>query len=227
MKVFGLYSLCVISTLLGSTPEITFVTFIALFCLSALVSRTEMDRQNFNYSLKNIPIPSVKQIQLEFLNSIHNLSSRMKWRAFFYLNPNAVKNDKETFNLNTSKAPPQVKELKTFLDGLCELARNLKFRRFHNPFQKKLKEDLRKIQSENKVIISGDKTRNQYSAEKDDYNNYLHNNITSDYKKADSKIIDDIVKNDKKIATTLEIDDRLHVTSKRSCYITVKDHKPN
>ena len=136
MNVSGSSCLHVMSSLLEQTFKTTFVTVIALIFLSSLMSRTDMDRQQFNYSFKNIPIPSVKQIQLEFLNSIHKLSSQMKWRAFFFLNPNVVSNSKETFNLNTSKAPPQVKEIKTFFDGLAELTTNLKFRRFNNPFQK-------------------------------------------------------------------------------------------
>ena len=38
-------------------------------------------------------------------------------------------------------------------------------------------------------------------------------------------MIDDISKDDKKVAVGLEIDDRLYCTSKRDCFITVKDHK--
>ena len=76
--------------------------------------------------MKNVPIPSEKQYKLEFLNSIDKFSIRMKWRAFHFLNPNANKTTKRTFNFNTSKAPPVIKDLKTFLDGLCHIAKNLK-----------------------------------------------------------------------------------------------------
>ena len=92
---------------------------------------TSMDHHRFPYSMKNVPIPSEKEYKLEFLNSIHKLSIRMKWRAFFFLEPNSAKNTKNTFKFNTSKAPPNKynKELKYFLDGLCDLAKNLKFRK--------------------------------------------------------------------------------------------------
>ena len=36
----------------------------------------------------------------------------------------------------------------------------------------------------------------------------------------------DITKDDKTVAEKLEIDDRMHLTSKRDSYITVMDHKP-
>ena len=177
--------------------------------------------------MKNVPIPSEKQIRLEFLHSIHNFSKRMKWRAFFFLNPDITPNSKETFNLNTSSVPPYIKELKPFLDGLCDIAKNLKFRKVNNQFLDTLKDDLKNINSEDKVFLAADKTRNIYKIEKEAYNEYLENNITKEYKKAAKNVVQNITKDDKKIAEALEIDDRLHTTTKRDCYITIKDHKPN
>ena len=86
----------------------------------------------------------------------------MKWRAFHFLNPNENKTAKRTFNFNTSNPPPPIKELKTLLDGLCALAKNLKFEKVRDNFQKTLKEDLKNIKNEDKVIIAADKTRNHY-----------------------------------------------------------------
>ena len=155
-----------------------------------------------------------------------NRRLRMKWRASFFLEPNSTKNNKKTFKFNTSKAPPPIKELKYFLDGLCDLAKNLKFRKIREQFQNTLNEDLKNIKSEDKVIIAADKTRNHYKMDKEKYKEYLENNITKDYKKADKKVVKNITKGDQKIAAKLEIDDRVRVTSKRDSYITVKDHKP-
>ena len=112
-------------------------------------------------------------------------------------------------------------------DGLIELAKNVKFRRHSNQFQNKLKEDLKNIKNESKVIIAADKTRNHYKIEKEEYKELLQNNITKEYKKSNDKLVEKITNGDKDIAVELEIDDRLYCTVKRESYITLKDHKPN
>ena len=186
-----------------------------------------MDRLHFDYSMKNVPLPSEKQFELEFLNSIHIFSKKTKWRALKYFNPELFKNNKETYSLKSSKRPPNVKELKFFHDGLCELAKNLKFRKFRNNFHNKLKRDLKQIENNDNVIIAADKTRNYYESSKEDYLKHLRRNITANHKKANSSIIENITRKDKEISTKLEIDDRAYVTAKCETYITLKDHKPN
>ena len=137
------------------------------------------------------------------------------------------KTSKETFGLNTSNPPPPIKELKPFQDGLIEIARNLQFRDVNDQFQKQLKDDLKTITNEKKVIVAADKTRNFYKMEKENYKELLNNNITKDYKKTYDNTVNDISKNDKKAAVKLEVADRMYCTSKRDCFITVKDHKQN
>jgi hypothetical protein len=203
------------------------MALVFILCSSLCVT-TIMDHHNFSYSMKNVPIPSEKQFKIEFLNSIHNLDRRMKWRAFHYLNPQLNNNNKkETFGLNTSLPPQPIKELKEFQTGLCDLAKQLKFRKTTNNFQRKLKDDLRKLSNDDKVIVAADKTRNFYKMEKDNYNELLERNITKDNKKVEEGIVRNITKEDKKVAMDLEIDDRLYCTSKRDCFVTLKDHKQN
>ena len=126
-----------------------------------------------------------------------------------FLNPNLSKSSKETFGLNTSKVPPNIKELKHLQDGLCEIAKNLEFRDVSNQFQNKLKDDLKEIQNEEKAVIPADKTRNYYKMEKDNYNELLNSNITKDYKKADDSLVKEITKEDRKMAERLEVADRM------------------
>ena len=184
-----------------------------------------MDLQNYNYSMKNVPIPTDEQYQLELLHSIHSVSSRCQWRAAHYLDPNLSRNNKETYGLKTSKAPPLVKELKVFQDGLCDIAKNIKFKRVRNNFLNSLKSDIRSMRQEDRVLVSADKTGNHYWTDIAEYTKHLNNNITKDYMKVDDSVIDDIKLDDKKVASSLEIDDRLYCTSKRECFITLKDHK--
>ena len=164
-----------------------------------------MDHHNFGYSMKNVPIPSEEEFKLEFLNSIHSFDSRMRWRAHFFLNPHLSGNSKETFGLKTSKIPPTVQELRPLQNGLIEIARNLKFREVHNQLQNKLKDDLKDIKTEEKVIVAADKTRNYYKIEREKYKELLNNNLTKDYKKADDKLVDKITKEDKDMAVKLEV----------------------
>ena len=150
--------------------------------------------------MKNVPLPCEKEYKIELLNSIHNFDTRMRWRAFHFLNPNSEKTRKETYNLNTTNPPPPIKELKYFQDGLCEIAKNIQFRKVNNnKFQNKLKDDLKAIKDEEKVIVAADKTRNYYKMEKERYKDLLNNNITKDYKKVDDNVITDITKDDNKL----------------------------
>ena len=55
----------------------------------------------------------------------------------------------------------------------------------------------------------------------------MHNSITSTYKKADEKVIDDINLEAKELATSLNIEDRMECLAKQQVFITLKDHKEN
>ena len=90
----------------------------------------------------------------------------------------------------------------------------------------KLKDDLKDINREDRIIVPADKTRSHYNIEKQTYTDFLNNNITKDYKKADEEVIEDITKTDKAVATKLDIEDRVYYTTKRETFLTLKDHKP-
>ena len=93
------------NTLLGMTLFIHTLMkpALVLFLWSSLDVMNRMDRQVFDYSMKNVPIPSERLVQLEFLNSIHKLSKKMRWRAKRHLQPELFQNKKETYSINTSK----------------------------------------------------------------------------------------------------------------------------
>ena len=66
-----------------------------------------------------------------------------------------------------------------------------------------------------------------YELEKTQCDKLLHNSITSTYKKADEKVIDDINLEAKELATSLNIEDRMECLAKQQAFITLKDHKEN
>ena len=61
--------------------------------------------------------------------------------------------------------------------------------------------------------------------EKEQYNKLLHENITKTYKKTNKNRINAIKKTAKKIASDLELEDRIDKMQESECYITIKDHK--
>ena len=44
-----------------------------------------MEKLNFNYSLKNIPIPDKKSYLIKLVDKIESVVKRMRWKAYFYL----------------------------------------------------------------------------------------------------------------------------------------------
>ena len=45
-----------------------------------------MEKINFNYSMKNIPVPSNSNYKLKLIEKVELLIKRMRWRAHFFLN---------------------------------------------------------------------------------------------------------------------------------------------
>ena len=93
---------------------------------------------NFNYSMKNIPNYGKLQYQKALVNKTEHFIKRLRWKLFFIQNP-LGQSEMQNFGFNTTKAPPQIKELKAFEEELFELIRNIKFKPFYNTFQNKLK----------------------------------------------------------------------------------------
>ena len=114
-----------------------------------------------------------------------------------------------------------------FEDEMYKLTKNLEFRYHTDTFQQNLNENCNKIKRENKMIIPADKTTNYYLVDKNEYINLRTQNITKEYKKTGDEPFEEAKKDDLKIATELNIADRVHETMKQDCFITLKIHKPN
>ena len=185
-----------------------------------------MEQINFNYSLKNIPIPTQREYLTELTYSTEKFLRNFKFKAWHFLNPSeSVK--KETFGFRTIKAPPQLKlpEIDQLGVRLKNMIRDVEFRYFDNDFQSKLREDKEKIAQETSVIVPADKTANNYLLNNEEYNNLLQKDIRKNYRKAASKDIEETVKEQQKIVSDLELDDRVFASAERNAYVTLKDHK--
>ena len=189
-----------------------------------------MEKINFGYSLKNIPIPSGKQYLKCFIDKLNSFIRRVRWKVFFYENddedPYDV-NKSDTFGFASDRFPPQNEALRPFEMDLYELARSITFKPTTNTFQKNLQKDIQSIKLSNKMFVAADKTTNIYEMDVDNYRKLLRDNITSTYKKADKSLTKKINQEAKHIAEKLKLDNRIECLAEKNSYITLKDHKDN
>ena len=186
-----------------------------------------MDKVNLGYSTKNIPIPGKKDYLTRLISSAEKVIRSIRWKTFFFLNPNNKPDRKETFGFNSTRNPPSIPELKEFEDEMLNMVQNIEFKNADNQFQRQLSNDIDDIKESSRLLIAADKTTNFYKVKPDQYKNLLEINITKDYRKAPETLEKHINLGDKAIATELELDDRINVTAKNQAFVTLKDHKPN
>ena len=112
-----------------------------------------------------------------FIDKTEKLLKNLRWRAFFFLNPQAAREEKETFGFNSTRPPSHIPELKNFEEGLTSMITNIKFRRTKNHFQNKLRNDIKRINNDNHLFIPADKTSNFYKLSKDQYEGLINKRI--------------------------------------------------
>ena len=192
---------------------------------------SSMEKFNFGYSVKNIPIPSEREYKVQLTEKIEALIRRMRWKAIFF-NENDDQNDdteaeRKTYGLKTRKTPSVVKELSAFEEDLWKLVTRLKFRRVNCNFQEKLKEDMKSVKRSEKVYVSADKTSNIYKTPKEQYEHLLTNAVTASYKKAKPKLAEKINQLGVKFAKKKDVHERMEINGTGESFITLKDHKEN
>ena len=160
-----------------------------------------MKKFDFDYSMKNIPIPSNRSYKLKLVDKMELVVKRMRWKAHFYFEDQKRKNKgeltknqerKENFGFKSKSCPKPLKELDNFEKELFDITKNLKFRNTHDNFQQQLKKDIQKINKSSNVLVFADKTSNIYELKPDDHKRLLMNNITKTYKKVADNIEDSI-----------------------------------
>ena len=198
--------------------------------LSAVFSKRVMEKINLGYSTKNIPIPNERTYLMQLVEKIEAVIKRMRWKAIFFSEEESSETQPtrpQRYGLNSEKCPTQMKELVPFEDDLIQMVKNIKFRNVKNDFQKKLSEDIRKIQRSTKTVTPADKTSNMYRLTKEEYNKLLNDSITATYKKASAKKEERINTGGKKYAKDAKVADKMEVNAKKDAFITLKDHKEN
>lgn len=186
-----------------------------------------MDRRTFNYSLKNIPIPSERSYLQKLIEKVEALIRRMRWKACFFESENDLEASVNNYGFKTKKCPPQVKDMIKFEEDMHELVKSVQFKRVKNEFLNKLKEDAREINQSSKLFVFADKSRNIYEVAKETHDKLLSDNTTKTYKKADESTRITVDAEAKAIASKLGIAERVHKMAEKNAFITLKDHKDN
>jgi hypothetical protein len=186
-----------------------------------------MEPMNLGYSIKNIPLAQPSDYLKCLINKTESLLRRMRWKAFFYLNPQAQSRQKETFGFNTTNSPKPVAELNEFESKILHLIQSVEFKKTNCEFQNQLSQSAKDIKKDDKLLIAADKTTNFYRMDPPEYNALLENSMTKTYKKATKNAASKIATEEKKIATSLDLADRIDTTAKSNAFVTLKDHKPN
>ena len=77
------------------------------------------------------------------------------------------------YRLKSRKCLPKIPETKEFENDILTMIENIKFRRVSDEFLKKFGEDIRKINSSEKIFVPADKTQNFYQIGKYTYHSIL------------------------------------------------------
>ena len=185
------------------------------------------EQTNFEYSLKNIAEPSQKEYLISLIKQVRGFVTRVRWRAFHILYP-SNREQKKTYGFNTTNPPPILPELSLFEEKMFNLIQKIQFHKKGNPLQTKLKQDIRNMKQEPRVIVPADKTSNFYLTEVAQYNALLQRNVEAECKWGPQDLVTTYDKEDKAVAEELEIADRMiHKTEKREAFISYKDHGEN
>ena len=149
----------------------------------------------------------------------------MRWKLFFWLNPNAS-SKKQTFGFKSENTAPANILLKPFEDDLLETISKIEYKKVTNPLQTRMEEDKKKINECDDIIVQADKTSNLYKMSPDQYKKLLLETITTEYKKTDENKVSKTNEEAARITDKLDISDRVDAMTRAKAYITVKDHKP-
>ena len=103
-----------------------------------------MHRVQFNYSMKNIGIPSRNQYLRNLIDKTKHVVHRMRWKAHFYLRGENRVEENNNYGLRSNKCAPPIKEMRDFEEDLMNLISNITFRNVNDPFLKRVEEDLKK-----------------------------------------------------------------------------------
>ena len=187
----------------------------------------EFNQKYYNYSMKNIPIPSEKLYRTTLIEKVELLIKQMRWKAHLFEGSGKGQSNPLHYVFRSRKCPPQHKDLIAFENDFLKLIKSVTFRKVRNKFQDDLRKDIISIKKSKNIYIFADKTNNLYETDISGYNKLLTESISKTYRKTNNKAYNSINKEAKAIAEGFEIGDRVDCLAKTNAFITLKDHKEN
>ena len=122
---------------------------------------------------------------MRLIEMTSKLIYRMRWRAFFFLNPSTSERGKDNYGFNSKRTPPLVPDVNEFETKITELIQKVEFKISRpSEFQKKLSAYSETIRNDSSVFVAADKTTNLYRMPANHYEALMKKNIEKEYKKA-------------------------------------------
>ena len=187
-----------------------------------------MDKFNLNYSMKNIPIGNEKMVVTRMYGMAAKFINRMRWKAHWFSGEETTENqcdDGAIYRFPSKKSAPKSEHLTPFENDLYDAIKKIKFRKFSNDFQSRLKNDARKIRESKELLISADKTTNIYKVPPCEYKSLITKAINRDYRKAPADALNKINDDAMDIIEKNKIKGRVKKYEQKEAFITIKDHK--
>ena len=125
-----------------------------------------------DYYTENILLPNKNQNLKNMISKLESFIKRLRWKTFlfdFKNNNDQGPQKMENFGFNTEKNPPQRRDLPAFETDLKQLVRSFIFRKYFDPFQAKLTQDVKYIKSSPLLFVHAGKTINLYKVAVVDY----------------------------------------------------------
>ena len=193
-----------------------------------------MEKITFNASLKNVPKPSRFVYEKKLISQGEIFLKKMRWKLLAFKQPELFANQYETHGFGTRNSPPGSKELEPFEQDFIDLISDLSYRPVRNEFQKELKRQVNDIKASGKILVSADKTRNQYRVPVEDYKEKVTDALKTVYEKQRTRQkVEEVNEEAYNIAKTFPVGqdstlaDRIDVIRENECFVTFKDHKPD
>ena len=90
---------------------------------------------SYNYSTKNISLPSEKIYKMILIEKVELVIKRMRWKAHLYESNSYEPTSPLNSIFKTRNCLPQHKDLIQFESDIIELMKSVTFRKLHNKFQ--------------------------------------------------------------------------------------------
>ena len=105
---------------------------------------------------------------------LESFSNLIRWKAYFFEKPNEIDDVTvvNNFGFESVLTPPKNEHLNAFEDDICNLVRNIEFKRANTVFQNQLNKDIKMINKGLLLFFPADKSNHLYKINRTAIANY-------------------------------------------------------